>query len=149
MSVNAVAHLNFHGRAREALDFYQTVFGGQVAIATYGDFGQPKEPPDADKVVFGQVAADNGFRVMAYDVAWSARIRVTYDHPGTVDETRERHGADQRTVLPVRPLGNRRGGRSLVGQVVRRWHGHRGFRPRPVGAGLWHADRPLRRHLDP
>ena len=68
MSVNAVAHLNFHGQAREALDFYQSVFGGQVAIATYGDFGLPKDLPDANKVVFGQIAADNGFRVMAYDV---------------------------------------------------------------------------------
>ncbi|WP_433665917.1 VOC family protein [Nocardia sp. CA-136227] len=68
MSVHAVAHLNFHGQARAALVFYQSVFGGQTTIATYGDFGMPAELPDAAKVVFGQVIADNGFRVMAYDV---------------------------------------------------------------------------------
>ncbi|WP_280360872.1 VOC family protein [Nocardia wallacei] len=68
MSVNAVAHLNFHGQARAALAFYQSVFGGQLTIATYGDFGMPAESPDASKVVFGQVVAANGFRVMAYDV---------------------------------------------------------------------------------
>ncbi|WP_280470608.1 VOC family protein [Nocardia farcinica] len=68
MSVHAVAHLNFHGQARAALEFYQSVFGGQITIATYGDFGMPAELPDATKVVFGQVIADNGFRVMAYDV---------------------------------------------------------------------------------
>ncbi|MGW4125111.1 VOC family protein [Nocardia sp. NPDC004711] len=68
MSVNAVAHLNFHGQARAALEFYQSVFGGRLAVATYGDFGMPAELPDATKVVFGQVIADNGFRVMAYDV---------------------------------------------------------------------------------
>ncbi|MFE2996823.1 VOC family protein [Nocardia sp. NPDC059246] len=68
MSVNAVAHLNFHGQARAALEFYQSVFGGQLSVATYGDFGMPAELPDATKVVFGQVIADNGFRVMAYDV---------------------------------------------------------------------------------
>jgi PhnB protein len=28
----------------------------------------PKEDPGADKVVFGLVVADNGFRVMAYDI---------------------------------------------------------------------------------
>ena len=44
------------------------MFGGQVTIATYGDFGLPKDLPDADKVVFGQIASGNGFRVMAYDV---------------------------------------------------------------------------------
>ncbi|MGW5113314.1 VOC family protein [Nocardia sp. NPDC004123] len=68
MSVNAVAHLNFHGQARAALEFYQSVFGGRLAVATYGDFGMLAELPDATKVVFGQVIADNGFRVMAYDV---------------------------------------------------------------------------------
>ncbi|MFJ6688626.1 VOC family protein [Streptomyces sp. NPDC091294] len=68
MSVNAVTHLNFRGQAREALEFYQSVFDGQLTVATYGDFGMPAESPDAAKVVFGQVTADNGFRVMAYDV---------------------------------------------------------------------------------
>ena len=68
MSVQTVTHLNFHGQAREALDFYQSVFGGQTAIATYGDFGMPAGLPDSDKVVFGQVTGDGGFSVMAYDV---------------------------------------------------------------------------------
>ncbi|MGW4242147.1 VOC family protein [Nocardia sp. NPDC004722] len=68
MSVNAVAHLNFHGQARAALEFYRSVFGGDLTIATYGDFGMPAGSPGAERVVFGQVVADNGFRVMAYDV---------------------------------------------------------------------------------
>ncbi|RMI30525.1 VOC family protein [Nocardia stercoris] len=68
MSVNAVAHLNFHGQARAALEFYRSVFGGRITLATYRDFGMPAGWPDAAKVVFGQVIADNGFRVMAYDV---------------------------------------------------------------------------------
>jgi len=68
MSVNATTHLNFRGDARAALEFYESVFGGELNFATYADFGAPKDTPDADKVVFGQVAAENGFRVMAYDV---------------------------------------------------------------------------------
>ncbi|GAB2813455.1 VOC family protein [Lentzea nigeriaca] len=68
MSLNAVAHLNFRGQAREALEFYESVFGGKAVIATYGDFGMPADLPGAQNVVFGQVVADNGFRVMAYDV---------------------------------------------------------------------------------
>ncbi|MGW5743027.1 VOC family protein [Amycolatopsis sp. NPDC003861] len=68
MSLSAVAHLNFTGQAREALEFYRSVFGGQATIVTYGDFGMPAELPDAAKVVFGQVTADTGFSVMAYDV---------------------------------------------------------------------------------
>ncbi|WP_326691324.1 VOC family protein [Streptomyces sp. NBC_01795] len=68
MSVNAVTHLNFRGDAREALTFYQSVFGGDVAVVTYKDAGNVQEPAGADQVMWGQVAADSGFRVMAYDV---------------------------------------------------------------------------------
>lgn len=68
MSIATTTHLNFHGQARSALGFYQAVFGGELTIATYGDFGMPAEVPGADNVVFGQVKADNGFTVMAYDI---------------------------------------------------------------------------------
>lgn len=77
MSVTTVAHLNFHGEAREALEFYASAFGGAATIATYADFGMPKEVPGADQVVFGQVVADNGFRVMAYDVPAQAGAAST------------------------------------------------------------------------
>ncbi|MEU4681831.1 VOC family protein [Streptomyces xinghaiensis] len=68
MSVNAVAHLNFRGDARAALAFYQSVFDGQLAVVTYKDAGSVQDPAEADQVMWGQVTADNGFRVMAYDV---------------------------------------------------------------------------------
>ena len=44
MSVSVIPHLNFRGEAREALEFYQSVFGGELVIATYKDFGQVQEP---------------------------------------------------------------------------------------------------------
>lgn len=68
MSVDTVTHLNFRGDARAALAFYQSVFGGDIALVTYADAGNVQEPSEADQVMWGQVAADNGFRVMAYDV---------------------------------------------------------------------------------
>jgi PhnB protein len=68
MSVTAVTHINLRGTARQALAFYQSVFGGQSAIVTYKDAGNVQDPSDADHVMWGQVDAPNGFRVMAYDV---------------------------------------------------------------------------------
>lgn len=68
MTITSTTHLNFRGDARMALEFYQQVFGGQLTIATYGDFGMPKDAPGADKVVFGQVENGDGFRVMGYDI---------------------------------------------------------------------------------
>ena len=68
MTITTTPHLNFTGDARSALEFYASVFGGQATIATYGDFGMPAGIPGADKVVFGQVETEEGFRIMAYDV---------------------------------------------------------------------------------
>ncbi|MFI6458190.1 VOC family protein [Streptosporangium amethystogenes] len=68
MSVKSVAHLNFRGDARAALEFYQSVFGGDIAAVTYKDAGNVQDPAEADQVMWGQVAAGNGFHVMAYDV---------------------------------------------------------------------------------
>ncbi|TCN50868.1 PhnB protein [Rhodococcus sp. SMB37] len=68
MVIKATTHLNFRGTARQALDFYQSVFGGHVFVSTYGDVGMPKDLPGADKVVFGQVENEDGFRLMAYDI---------------------------------------------------------------------------------
>ncbi|WP_210649539.1 VOC family protein [Nocardioides sp. SYSU D00065] len=68
MTIQTTTHLNFRGDARAALEFYRSVFGGHTVINTYADFGMPKDVPGADNVVFGLVASDTGFRVMAYDV---------------------------------------------------------------------------------
>lgn len=68
MSIKTTTHLNFRGDARAALEHYASVFGGEVTIATYGDFGMPQDAPGADRVVFGQVQSADGFRVMAYDI---------------------------------------------------------------------------------
>jgi PhnB protein len=68
MAIQTTTHLNFRGDARNALEFYQSVFGGHLVIKTYADFGVPAHAPGADKVVFGLIATDNGFRAMGYDI---------------------------------------------------------------------------------
>jgi PhnB protein len=68
MSVSTTTHLNFRGHARAALEFYSSVFGGELIAITYADAHSVTNPDEADQVMWGQVAADNGFRVMAYDV---------------------------------------------------------------------------------
>lgn len=83
MTVSGITHLNFAGNARQALEFYHSVFGGQLMIGTYGESGVPQDSSesnevvfaplaadssDADHVSFGMVAGQNGFRIAAYDV---------------------------------------------------------------------------------
>ncbi|MEV1048713.1 VOC family protein [Streptomyces sp. NPDC049916] len=83
MSITTTAHLNFRGSARQALEFYQSAFGGHLMIATYSQTGVPQDDPDggpasfaplskgspdADRVSFGVVTGASGFRVAAYDI---------------------------------------------------------------------------------
>lgn len=76
MSVVTTTHLNFRGQAQAALEFYQSVFGGNLTAVTYRDAGAVRNSNEADQIMWGQVASDSGFRVMAYDVPsamdWSA-----------------------------------------------------------------------------
>jgi len=68
MTVKTTTHLNFRGTARAALEFYQAAFGGQLSAFTYKDVGAVQNPAEADQIMWGQVDAENGFRIMAYDV---------------------------------------------------------------------------------
>ena len=75
MSITTTTHLNFRDDARAALEFYQSVFGGQIALVTYADAHASQDPADAGRIMWGQVEAGNGFRVMAFDV----RASQSYD----------------------------------------------------------------------
>jgi PhnB protein len=68
MTVTTTAHANFRGQAREALTFDQSVFGGDLSLATYADIHAVERPDQADQIAFGWVKAPNGFDIMAYDV---------------------------------------------------------------------------------
>ncbi|MCC2309789.1 VOC family protein [Cellulomonas chengniuliangii] len=68
MTVSTTPHLNFRGQARAALEFYQSVFGGDLAAITYADAGAVTVADEADQIMWGQVSSEAGFRVMAYDV---------------------------------------------------------------------------------
>lgn len=69
MSVTTVTHLNLRGQARAALAFYHAVFGGELTQVTYAQMGNLQDSADADHIIWGQVVAANGFRIMAHDVA--------------------------------------------------------------------------------
>jgi PhnB protein len=59
-------YLNFNGNARQALEFYATVFGGSPTLSTFADFGRA-DTPDADKIMHGQLETDLGYTIMAAD----------------------------------------------------------------------------------
>ena len=59
-------YISFAGNAREAMEFYQQVFGGDLALNTFGQYGAP-DTPEADKIMHGMLEAPNGFTLMGAD----------------------------------------------------------------------------------
>ena len=59
-------YLHFRDKAREAMEFYQTVFGGDLDVQTFGDAGDPY-PGEGDKVQHAQLETPSGFMLMGSD----------------------------------------------------------------------------------
>jgi PhnB protein len=59
-------YISFDGNAREAMETYRGVFGGDLTISTYGEFGQA-DSPIADKIMHAQLDAPNGMVLMGAD----------------------------------------------------------------------------------
>ncbi len=66
MSSRLNPYINFAGNAREAMEFYERVFGGTLALNTFGEYGAP-DAPGADKVMHGMLEGDHGFALMGAD----------------------------------------------------------------------------------
>jgi PhnB protein len=59
-------YLSFDGQAREAMEFYQSVFGGELKMNTFGEFGM-QDTPQADQIMHAQLETDAGYTIMAAD----------------------------------------------------------------------------------
>ncbi|MCU1515197.1 MAG: PhnB protein [Microbacteriaceae bacterium] len=57
-------YLGFRDTARQALDFYQSVFGGEIERTTFGEF-QMDGPPDL--IMHSKLTTPSGFVLMASD----------------------------------------------------------------------------------
>lgn len=64
------SYVNFNGNAREAIEFYKSVFGGEVYMDTFEKFNSPEMPvadTDKDKLMHAFLKGDNGIELMASD----------------------------------------------------------------------------------
>ena len=61
-------YLNFQDHARQAMEFYQTVFGGNLMVSSFKDGGMSQGPADENLVMHSQLDAANDMTLMASDV---------------------------------------------------------------------------------
>ncbi|ANB09797.1 3-demethylubiquinone-9 3-methyltransferase [Streptomyces ambofaciens] len=60
-------YLSFDGDARQAMEFYEQVFGGTLALNTFGAFGMA-DSPQADNIMHGMLQTPSGFTLMGADM---------------------------------------------------------------------------------
>ena len=61
-------YLTFNGNAREAMEAYQSIFGGELRVNTFGEFGNPDESIK-DRVMHAMLETPQGYTLMASDTA--------------------------------------------------------------------------------
>jgi len=60
-------YISFQGTAQSAMEFYQSVFGGELTVNTFGEFGAP-DAAYAGQVMHALLETDDGFALMGSDV---------------------------------------------------------------------------------
>ncbi len=58
--------LAFNGNARQAMEFYRDVLGGELEMGTYADFGSSDAP--ADRIMHATLRTPDGYTLMGWDV---------------------------------------------------------------------------------
>ncbi len=71
-------YLSFKDNAREAMEFYKTVFGGKLTMNTFKEFQASQDPGEDNKIMHAMLEAENGITFMAADTPNGMEFR-----PGT------------------------------------------------------------------
>ncbi|MDQ2797134.1 MAG: VOC family protein, partial [Actinomycetota bacterium] len=68
MTIRLNPYLNFRNSARDAMEFYRSIFGGELTSSTFSEIDMPHEPDEDAKILHSMLVADNGLTLMAADV---------------------------------------------------------------------------------
>jgi PhnB protein len=68
-------YLSFRDNAREAMDLYHSIFGGELTRSTFGEFQASEDPAEQDKIMHSMLRSDNGLILMASDTPNSMDFR--------------------------------------------------------------------------
>ena len=66
MSSRLNPYLSFDGNGREAMETYRSIFGGELAITTFGEYGAA-EGDHADRIMHAQLDTTSGYTIMGAD----------------------------------------------------------------------------------
>jgi PhnB protein len=67
MTTRLNPYLSFRDTAREAMEYYQSVFGGELTRSTFAEFQASEDPAEQDKIMHSQLETENGLTLMGAD----------------------------------------------------------------------------------
>ncbi|MEP7016730.1 MAG: VOC family protein [Actinomycetota bacterium] len=67
MTTKLNPYLGFRDNAKAAMEFYQSVFGGELTLSTFGEFHASEDPAEQDKIMHGMLVTDSGLTLMGAD----------------------------------------------------------------------------------
>ena len=68
MGVQLNPYLNFRDNTREAMAFYQSIFGGTLNMSTFKEFHASQGPSEDDLIMHAQLEGEHGVVFMASDM---------------------------------------------------------------------------------
>src|SRR5687767_11995627 len=68
-------YLSFKDNARQAMEFYKSVFGGNLVLSTFKEANASHGPADDNKIMHGQLEAPNGILLMGADTPTGMEFR--------------------------------------------------------------------------
>ncbi len=69
-------YLSFRDNTREAMAFYQTVFGGKLTMSTFKDLHASQDASEDDMIMHSELEAENGLTFMASDTPGRMEYRA-------------------------------------------------------------------------
>lgn len=82
MSSTLNPYLSFRNTARDAMQFYQSVLGGELNSNTYAEYQAATDPSEADNIMHAQLVTDAGFTLMGSDIP--AAMNMTREQSATI-----------------------------------------------------------------
>lgn len=67
MTTTLNPYLGFRDNARDAMTFYQSVFGGELTLSTFDQFQASEDPAEKDKIMHGMLTTETGMVLMGAD----------------------------------------------------------------------------------
>lgn len=67
MTVRLNPYLSFRDNARQAMEFYHSVFGGDLSLSSFAELEASEDPSEQDKIMHGMVDAGSGLVLMGAD----------------------------------------------------------------------------------